>query len=201
MGIIWGEFPGGSAAIAKDIARKMISEYDRLTVDGQGDKIHRVGHQLYARGNRWRVELEASIVGIGLSLEPFPEAFTMIMKYALIPLCVRNVEGLHAQLARIRRRCTYMKAPAVAAALRLIANVARLGAFPDFFAFCVKHWRSNKLIDDTLMLRISPTNIKTLSRPEKTTRIYQASMADEHRDMNFERAQQSNFLALTAHCR
>ena len=168
MGIIWGEFPGGSAAVAKDIARKRISEPDRLTVDGQGDKIHRVGHQLYARGSRCRVELEAWIVGNDVSLKSFPEAFTMIMKYALIPLCGRNVEGLHAQLARIRRRCTYMKAPAVAAALRLIANVARLEACPDFFAFCVKHWRSTKLVDDTLMMRVSLNHIKKLSRPRRS---------------------------------
>ena len=57
------------------------------------------------------------------------------------------------------------------------------------------------MIDDTLMLRISLHNIKELSRPEKIMRIYQAALADEHRDMNFERAQQSQFLALTAHCR
>ena len=57
------------------------------------------------------------------------------------------------------------------------------------------------MIDDTFMLRISPNNMKELSRPEKITRIYQAALADEHRGMNLERAQQSQFLALTAHCR
>jgi hypothetical protein len=201
MGMIWGEFPGGDSAIGKAIAKTNVEEYDELIGNGLGDKVHRVAHRLYAKESRIRVELQSWIESSIMSLRCFPVAFVAVLQYALVPLCGRSVEALHARLNRVRRKCTYIKAPALSAGLRFDAHVALLQGATCFKSFCVQHWRSRKLIDDTLSLRLSSSELKELTRPQKIARIYQSSFADEYRDMNFERAQQKQFLALTIHCR
>ena len=201
MGMFWGEYPGGDEVVAKTIAKKNIAEYDSCMAGPQRDKVHRVAHRLYSPDGDVRRELQSWAEGEGRSLKKFPTAYAALLRYALVPLCGRSAEGLHARLNRIRRRSTYMKAPAIAASLRLEEHVQLLSTSTEYFKFCQKHWRSKKLLDDTLKLRLSAGELRELTRHEKISRIYQCSLADEHRDMSFERGQQEHFLALTAHCR
>ena len=63
-----------------------------------------------------------------------------------------TVEAVHALLKRIVRTCTYMKPPAVAAEVRWPQHLRLLETSVDFRAFCVKHWRSPKLLDNLGLL-------------------------------------------------
>jgi len=201
IGMIWGELPGGDHVKAKAIAKANVEEYDEIIAAGKGDKVHRVGHRLYSKAGRIRYELDQWINSTIENLRAFATAFVAVLQYALIPVVGRNVEAVHARLKRILQRCTYMKPPGIAAAVRLDQTLELLRKCVEFMMFCVQHWRSRTMLDDVLDLVVSRSDRQALSRVEKIRRVYQCALEDEYRDMTEERTQQLSFLDQTSHTR
>ena len=115
-----------------------------------------------------------------------------ILKYVLIPLVGRRVE----------RGCMPKSSPPfIYAALVVGEHLQQLQVDTKLRDFCCRRWRSPTLLDDLLRLIRAPLELKSMSKQQKLTAVYQCSLAAEFRDMTHERENQQAWLAMSCHTR
>ena len=113
----------------------------------------------------------------------------------------RRVEGVHAQIKRIGQIARNASPPFISAALAVGEHLQQLQVDTSFGDFCCRRWRSPTLLDDLLRLIHAPLELKSMSKQQKLTAVYQCSLAAEFRDMTHERENQQAWLAMSCHTR
>ena len=195
--VYWGEFPGGSIALAKVWAGDAVRKYDAAIRAGKEDKLHRVAHIVLGPGE-CREQLIRFSEDPDLPLRSFPVAHCMVKRYALIPMCGRRVEGVHAEIKRMGAVARNINPPLISAKLSEPKHLKLLKTDIGFRKFCLQKWGSRRIFDDVLRLVVPPNKLGRLQRGEKINRIYQCSIEDEYRDVREEKQAHTEWLALTA---
>ena len=194
--IFWGEIHGGCTDRAREWAKEAVDKYDAVILAGNGERLHRVAHLVLAPGE-CREQLVMFSSHSTSPLSAFPAAYSVIKRYALIPMCGRRVEAVHSEIKRIGLVARNASPPLISAKLSEPKNLSLLQTNPAFRSFCQSKWNSRRLFDDVLKLVVPSRQLGGLSRGEKINRIYQCSLADEFRDVEVEKRARAEWLAQT----
>ena len=200
LGIFYSEFDASHSDASRRLCAKCISESDSSFASGAGVRMHRVAEALFGEG-LVRHGLDRYARGEGDSLRSFPLSFIALQLYSFAALTERRIEGLHARIHDIGRKCKHILPPAVCASLRERQTIAALREDPAFRAFCAKEFRSTTLLERVLRLRLQAGQFKGLSRVERVKMIYQCSVQDEYEDVSGKKAQYKEWEIVTAHRR
>ena len=137
----------------------------------------------------------------GVALNRYPIAYSMIKRYALVPLVCRRVERVHAELKQLGKSATNMSPPLISATLREGDHLRRLKSDPKFKDFVLQKWRAKGIFDDALQHVIPQEELVDLTRLGKANLIYLCGLSSEFKDVTVEREAHREFLAHTAHRR
>ena len=149
IGIFWCEC-GGELARCKEIAAECIAEY--VNAVAAGFPVHRVAHHLFALGSSCRVELGLWIRS-SEPLSAFPNAYRMLLEYALCSFVERTIEVLHAMIRRVGLAAPNSAPPSIIAKIREPHTWGLLDSATGFHRFALATWRSRNLLSDILSLR------------------------------------------------
>ena len=195
MAGFYGEI-GGSLRKAKQGFRQAILEYDQAIASGAESRLHRVAHWLFGPSLR-RKSFDAFASG-DAPLSAFPAAFLALQRYALSNIVERSVEGIHARIKAIGQPMHFVSVPYLCARLREDANIDKLRSDPDFYEFCLKHWRTKRLADTILSQRFSTADLHGAGYNPKVKRVYQCSLADDLENMDAARVESAKWVNATA---
>ena len=200
--LFWGEITGEASDqdAAREQARQQIIDYDALVARGKLEKLHRVAHLVFGRGD-CRCQLENFTNLAGTCLHDFPAAYAMVKRYALVPLTGRRVEAQHAQIKQMGRQAKNSKPPFISSAISAPAHLQQLRQDKGFYNFCVERWRSKTLTNDVLRLVVPSEELRGMTPHQKISRVYQCDMQAEFRDMKEEAACHKDWLKDTAFSR
>ncbi|CAK0828340.1 unnamed protein product, partial [Prorocentrum cordatum] len=195
------EIPGGNLHSARMDAADCARQYDSAVEAGRGHLLHRVAHLLLRPGTHCRSELDDFANGVGHSLRDFTHLHSMIMRYALIPIVGRRVEGAHAIIRRLGLIAKNMSPPCISASNSEAEHLARLDNDAEFKRYCQSTWSSKSLLNDLLSLVVPGDALKEMSRKDKINRVYQCDLASEFKDLSVERQSHDTWKLLTQHLR
>jgi hypothetical protein len=199
--MFFGELCNGDEAKAKARARAATDEYDGLVSTGFGDKIHRVAHIICGQATECRKQIDLWCRSSGEKLKQFPLAYCTVLRYCLVPVVGRRVEAAHAEIKRLGYAARNVTPPWISAALSEARNLERLRTDRGFYEFCLKHWRSPKLLDDILALVATKAELAGMTRASKIHMVYQCSLESEYKPLEEQQTAHMLYLENTMHLR
>ena len=163
----------------------------------QGHLLHRVAHLILSPDTECRKQFDAFIAH-GERLELFPITFVTLRRYAMIPLCERAIEALHAQLKKSVCNATYALPPFICSKMREARHLDKLRNGAGFYEFVKSNWMRRGLMDKVLALRYPSGDLQLKSYSSKVGLVYQCSVASEFECLAAKTVIHSTFVASIA---
>ena len=193
LGVFHAEL-GGSLATCKRILGECIVEFDAAVAGGREAALHRVAVRILSKATPSGAQLRQWLLDdTGRPLRDYPEAWLMVLEYALVTLVERRVESIHAVIKRFLRKLTFITVPQLCAEIRFHDTMKMLVTEVPFRRFVLENWRSRRLMPSLLSQRVSPAELSAMNMGEKTKTVYQCTFACEFEDTLEARVQSAHF--------
>jgi len=190
----------GDIPRAQGFLQECIREYGEAVAAGNVKKMHRISRQLFDPMTSVRKDID-KFLAEGKELRNYSCLFVALLRYSLMPLVERKIEGVHAQIKSIGKMAMGIGMPYVCAVLRLRYHLDLLKKSAEFAAFVIREWHSRSHCDRILALRYDAPSLKNKSRAEKIRMIYQCSLEEQFEDTHQARTNFVHFRMATSSTR
>ena len=201
LAVFYCEQGGWSFDDSRRVLGEVLNEYDEAVRAGRADQLHRITKKYLAPGTLVRIDADKLRAGEGNSIADFPHLYVFLQTYSLASLVERRVEQIHSLVKSHGQRMKHVLPPYLCASLRADYNISLLRNNREFYAMCIKEWRSRTLVSRLLSQRFSKSDLATMKQSERIKRVYQSTGADEYKDLSKEFREAARFSAATLHHR
>jgi hypothetical protein len=184
---------GGSEHRAREILSAVLDEVDVCVARGKADQLDRVTRTYFMPGTVVRREAELFIERTSTHYTDYHRLYVGMQIYALIPFASRRVERLHGTIKRQGSHAYGIQVPHLCSQIREAQNLQTVREDAEFKSFCLSNWRSTKLIDELLVMRVGREELQQLSYNAKVRLVYQCSLVSEYGDQQVASASYKDF--------
>jgi hypothetical protein len=164
--------------LAKACARCCIDEWQSCT---DRPKVHRVAWLFCGRPIIFAQMVAFADGDSGVQLSDFPELFNLVLRYALVSLCERSIEGEHAKIEQATKL-----GPATPATVCSRIRAPYLISLLDdrtFYSWCKGAW-TRHIFRELLEVRYTVGDLKGLGRVDLLKKIYLFGVREQFEDVS-----------------